>query len=171
MRIYLIGFMGSGKSYTGRRLAEYLGYPFADLDALIESREGKSISLIFEQDGEEHFRAIEADVLRATQALSTAIIACGGGTPCYHDNMQWMNDQGMTVFLDVPENILLERLEREADHRPVLQTGTSIRAVIQSKLSERRSFYEQAHLLLKPQDGNEDVARLISQHHLVITGH
>lgn len=171
MRIYLIGFMGSGKSYISKRLAKHLGYPFTDLDELIEARAGKSIAEIFDQEGESSFRQLEAQALRDTQALSIAVIACGGGTPCYSDNMTWMNEQGMTVFLDVPEEILEKRLKNEADHRPVLLGGKSIRDVIKSKLAERRSFYEQAHLHIEVADEDTDVAGLISQHRLQITGH
>lgn len=171
MRIYLIGFMGSGKSYTSKRLAHRLGYPYTDLDELIESRAGKSITNIFAEDGEASFRKIEAETLRATRIFPTAVIACGGGTPCYHDNISWMNEQGMTVFLDVPAEILEQRLKNEADHRPVLQGGKSICETIQQKLAERRSFYEQAHLHIETEDEQTDVAELISQYQLEITGH
>lgn len=171
MRIYLVGFMGSGKSHVSKQLAMYLGFPFVDLDHLIEAHAGKHITAIFQQEGEASFRKTEAAILRKTQLFQNAVIGCGGGTPCYHDNMSWMNEHGMTVFLDVDEAILERRLEQEADTRPLLQTGESIQSIIHAKLSERRSFYEQAHLNLAISDEQTNVAQLISEHFFNIIGH
>ena len=96
-RIFLTGFMGSGKSYTGRRLSEALGIPFIDLDHWIEDQEGQSIQAIFEKSGEAAFRQIEREALHQMIAYEQAVIACGGGAPCFFDNMEWMNRHGITV--------------------------------------------------------------------------
>ena len=99
MKIFLTGFMGSGKTYWGRIWSRQLGLDFYDLDELIEKKEGKTISTIFEKEGEDHFRKLEATALKAFAETENGIIACGGGTACFNDNMQWMNEQGVTVFL------------------------------------------------------------------------
>jgi len=96
-RFYLIGFMGSGKSFLGRRLANALQLPFLDLDDYLEEWSGRSIPRIFEESGEEAFRKLESEALRDTARLPSAVIACGGGTPCFGDNMAWMNAHGITT--------------------------------------------------------------------------
>ncbi|RME94383.1 MAG: shikimate kinase, partial [Bacteroidetes bacterium] len=115
-RIYLVGFMGSGKSHVGYRLGQQLGLPFLDLDRRIEIEQRKSIRDIFEQEGADHFRQIERRVLHDTCYYPPYVIATGGGAPCFFDNMDWMVHHGLTIFLDVPEDILLERLSRARAH-------------------------------------------------------
>lgn len=144
--IYLTGFMGCGKSYTGTRLAERLGLPFIDLDAKIERSAGKTINDLFAHDGEAAFRALEAKTLRATAEAPPAVVATGGGAPCYHDGMDWMNDHGATIFLDPPLEVLLARLEEGRDHRPLLQTGAALEDFVATKLAIRRPVYEEAQI-------------------------
>lgn len=140
--------MGSGKSYVGSRLATELGLPFIDLDTEIEATAGKPITAIFAEDGEAEFRRLETEALRATAARPAFVLATGGGAPCFHNNMDWMNANGTTVFLDPDLEVLLARLEGGRDHRPVLQSGTALRQLVVEKLATRRPIYEQAAICL-----------------------
>ncbi|HEX2683637.1 MAG TPA: shikimate kinase, partial [Ferruginibacter sp.] len=98
-KIFLVGFMGSGKTYWGRIWAQAYQLAFYDLDEVIEQDQGKTVAEIFKTYGEDRFRQIEAGTLRSFSEKNNCIVACGGGTPCFHDNMQWMNEQGTTVYL------------------------------------------------------------------------
>lgn len=161
-RIFLTGFMGSGKSYTGQRLAELLGLPFIDLDAEIESRAGQTITAIFAERGEAAFRVTERDVLRELAGGEAFVLSTGGGAPCFHDNMRWMNQRGTTVFLDPPVSVLLGRLEAGREQRPLLQNTGELEAFISQKLAFRRPDYEKAAIQLCLADPTADVARLLS---------
>lgn len=153
-KIYLTGFMGSGKSYVGSRLATELGLPFIDLDAEIEANAGKPITAIFADDGEAAFRRLETEALRATAAQPAFVLATGGGAPCFHGNMAWMNANGTTVFLDPDLEVLLARLEAGRDHRPVLQSGKELRQLVVEKLAARRPIYEQAAIRLSGKEAD-----------------
>lgn len=148
--MYLVGFMGSGKSFWGRQLAARLGCSFIDLDAMIELETGLSISEIFATKGEGTFRTIEADCLRKIDLGTKPVVATGGGTPCFFDNMEWMNHHGLTIFLDVPVPVLADRLRTDTAPRPLLDglEGEALTNLIASRLAARRSFYEQARLIL-----------------------
>lgn len=171
--IFLIGFMGSGKSFTGRRLAQRLALPFIDLDELIEQEAGRSIPRIFQEDGEAAFRKLEAETLRSLENRTPAVIACGGGTPCFHDNMEWMNTHGLTVFLDPPVAVIADRLQREMDHRPLLQglTAGALQSFIEARLQERRPFYQQATVIYRDGASGGDPATELARHLLDSTGH
>lgn len=148
-RIYLIGFMGAGKTTVGRLLAGLLGYQFTDLDAQIEETEGMSITEIFDQKGEAYFREIEAQCLRQTQEHTNIIVATGGGTPCYGHNMKWMNEQGVTIFLHVSPHILAKRLRRAMLHRPLVagfENKHKLLTYIENKLLERQYYYAQSQI-------------------------
>jgi shikimate kinase len=165
MRIYLIGFMGSGKSHTGKLLAAKLGIPAIDLDEQIETRAGKTISDLFQTLGEDRFRALEQQALHATSQLEHAVISCGGGTPCFFDNMQWMNDHGLTIYLHTKETLLLERLEKESAMRPILaQTNPlSLAEHIHQLLEKRLTWYLQAQIVYHQHQNGEDVAGFLYQ--------
>lgn len=157
MRVFLIGFMGSGKSYSGKRLAAALGCDFYDLDALIEDREGASVAWIFEEKGETYFRELERQTLHETSNRERAVISCGGGTPCFFDNMDWMNAQGVTVWLDPPAELVLRRLQRKPHKRPLLaglETDEQWLAFIAKKMEERRPFYSRAQIVYR-QEGED----------------
>ena len=156
--------MGSGKSYVGARLALLLGLPFIDLDERIESAAGKSISAIFANEGEGMFREYERQALRACEKMEAAVIATGGGTPCFHEGMDWMNAHGITVFLDPTLSILLARLEHGREHRPLLQTQEAFRENITRRLDARRPIYEKAQLQLRVTDPKADVARYLYEY-------
>src|SRR3954466_2665456 len=120
-KIFLIGMMGSGKSYWAEKLKKKLKVPAYDLDALIEMMEEKSVQEIFAEDGEEYFRKAEAKMLRLFAEKKQFILSCGGGTACYNDNMKWMNKQGITIWIDEPVEVLSERLSKEKSHRPLIK--------------------------------------------------
>lgn len=139
--------MGAGKSSLGKRLAEGLGCAFYDLDRLIEKGEGMDIPTIFEKKGEAVFRELEAKHLRNTVHLPTSIIATGGGAPCFLQNMEWMNGQGLTIYLQASADTILQRLRKEKSGRPLLaeKTEFELETYIEELLSKRERFYLSAH--------------------------
>jgi len=172
-RIYLIGFMGSGKSSTGRALARHLDLPFLDLDEVIERACGLTIPQLFARRGEDSFRRLEAKVLRSTVDYPEAVIACGGGTPCQHGNLEWMNKHGLTVYLNSPVEVLLERLEHAAEERPLLKDKTpeEREAFIRQKLTERLPYYEKASVLFETSDYGEAAAAALADNLQQVVGH
>jgi shikimate kinase len=120
MKIYLIGMPGSGKTTLGKQLSQSLSMPFIDLDKEIESRENESIENLFRSKGEDYFRVKESEVLRELAATDTSfVMATGGGAPCFFNNMETLNSTGLTVFLDVPIDVLTKRVEKSTK-RPLL---------------------------------------------------
>src|SRR5436190_1599204 len=123
MKIFLIGFMGTGKTHWGKRLSEKLHIPFFDLDEQIAEHEKKSITQIFAENGEEYFRLLEKDVLHIVSNYhKNFILACGGGTPCYYNNIDFINDQGISVWLNTTVDLLCQRLAKEKDKRPLISS-------------------------------------------------
>lgn len=173
MQIFLIGFMGSGKSFTGHQLARHLGREFIDLDELITLKEGRSVRAIFEQRGENYFRATEASTLRQTLGYPPAVIACGGGTPCFNDSMAWMNQNGLTIFLDTDPQVLFQRLTMGKAHRPLIRgmSDQELKQYIQNKLNEREPYYKQASIIYRQQTGEENVAAELAHQFTNIIGH
>lgn len=148
-RIYLLGYMGSGKSFSGKRLAKQLGYQFMDLDTLIEEEAGMSIPRIFEEHGEAFFRQLEAAILRKTKDVQRAVISCGGGTPCFHANMAWIKATGFSIYLKATPFLLAERLLPEMSHRPLIRDldPTQLEDFIREKLADREPYYLQADMI------------------------
>ena len=142
--LYLIGMMGSGKSSTGRPLAERLGYGFVDADAVIEQVAGSSIPEIFERDGEDSFRDLETQVLRSISERHSLVVATGGGIVTRSENWGMMH-QGIVIWLDVERDQLLLRLQRDSTRRPLLQVNDPGEAV-DSILGQRRPLYNEADL-------------------------
>jgi len=155
--------MGCGKSYLGKRLAEKLNWQFMDMDAYLEGKESKTISQIFAEGGEPLFRELEKNYLTATADFEKTVIATGGGCPCFHDNMEWMDISGQTIYLKTPVPILVERLQAETAHRPLLanKTKEELAAFIEAKLAERAPIYEQAQVVFEYQTGREGVTELL----------
>ncbi len=150
MLLFLIGFMGSGKTYWGKQWAQQTGMRFYDLDEVIEQQEGASIADLFERHGEAWFRQKETETLYQFEGRENCIIACGGGTPCFNSNMQWMNTQGRTVYLYATTEQIVERLQNETDKRP-LAKGLQLADLynfVEQKLKERTPFYSQAKNIL-----------------------
>jgi len=147
MKIFLIGFMGSGKTHWGGLLSEKLGIRFFDLDEQVTEHAGKSIAEIFSTEGEEQFRLKEKDVLHLiTESHESFVMACGGGSPCYFNNIDYMNQAGTTVWINVSLDILFERLVKEKDKRPLIKdlSAEQLRAFINKKFADRKIYYEQA---------------------------
>ena len=166
MKIFLIGFMGSGKSLIGRLLAEKLSLDFIDLDQAIEEKYGGSIASFFSERGEKQFRDMEAAYLRETELLRNIVIATGGGTPCFYGNLDWMNDNGLTIFLSVPPQIIAQRLEREYVHRPLLKgkSEKEFAQFIEEKLESRMAFYESAQFVCHAHNNAEDIVCGIAEY-------
>lgn len=151
MRIYLIGFMGCGKSSFGKRLARKLEYPFVDLDADIEHETGQSLDDYFETYGEAQFRRTERQALLRTLSLPKAVIATGGGTPCFEDNMDVMNAEGVSVYLRMSPLSLAHRLQKAQTKRPLLKDlhEKELLPYIREKLNEREAYYLKSHCIIK----------------------
>ena len=160
-RIYLIGFMGSGKSHIGQLLSSAMGLHYIDLDKEIEKKD-MSISEIFEKKGEDYFRKLEREALLKTSALEKTIIACGGGTPCFFDNMEWLNRNGITVFLNPAIEILIERLINEREKRPLLlkKSDNEILNYIIELLKTRMQFYQKADFEIQEADEIKIITRI-----------
>lgn len=149
MIIYIVGYMASGKTTFGKALAGRLDVPFVDLDEFIEEHEGMAVSEIFAQKGEEGFRNIEKIRLReASQSHPNCVISCGGGTPCHFDNMEFLNQNGLTVFLETSTPVLISRLQDENAKRPLVagMSDDEIRQKVLSQLCERLPHYMEAKL-------------------------
>ena len=147
--LYIIGFMGSGKTTAGQKLASLLGWSFIDLDRKIEEHTGMKIPEIFSKSGEEHFRNIEAEILRSITTGSNTVVATGGGAPCYKDNMEFMLSTGLTLYLKMTSPQLASRLSASNDERPLIKNleGRDLLDFIEMKLSEREEWYEKSHLI------------------------
>jgi shikimate kinase len=160
--IYIIGFMGSGKSTAGKKLASLLNWTFIDLDKNIEEFTGKSIPEIFSQEGESYFRELETRLLRNLKTHSHTIISTGGGTPCHSDNMDFMLDTGLTVYLKLTPGQLKSRLAESKGDRPLIKDlkTTELQPFIEKKLADRRDWYERSELIVEGID--LDVNQLLS---------
>jgi shikimate kinase len=154
MKVFLTGFMGSGKTTIGKKLANYLKYEFIDLDKLIESQTGMTIVSYFAAHGEEVFRETEREILQQTDYPPNVIVATGGGAPCYSDNMEWMNANGKVAYLSLSPAALASRLEHSTADRPLIRglRGDDLVNFIKSKLEEREVFYNQAQYIISASD-------------------
>ncbi|MBC7744181.1 MAG: shikimate kinase [Flavobacterium sp.] len=154
MKIFLVGFMGSGKSSLGRKLAHYINYHFLDLDKLIEAKVQMTIAEYFALYGEGSFRQLEKDVLQSSEYGVNTIIATGGGSPCYFDNINWMNQQGKTVYLSMKAASLADRLINSKRERPLIQGFNHEELVnyIKTKLEGREVYYRQAQFMVSGTD-------------------
>jgi shikimate kinase len=149
MKIFLIGFMGSGKTTLGRKLAARMGCEFIDLDHKLEQQVELSIAEYFSIFGEAAFRTLESEVLKKTIYPDNVIVSTGGGLPCYFDNMEWMKENGKVIYIKLSPKTLADRLESGKEERPLLQDkhGDDLIAFIEQKLAEREGFYSQANII------------------------
>ena len=145
-RIILIGYMGAGKTTVGKALSQSLALPFYDLDWYIEERYRRTIPQIFAENGENGFREIEQKVLHEVAEFENVIISCGGGTPCFFDNMEYMNSVSQTVYLHASNETILEHLKMSRGRRPLLEgkTPEELKIYVENQLKEREPFYSQA---------------------------
>ncbi len=149
-RIFLIGYMGAGKTTVGKALAKTAGLQFYDLDWYIEGRMRKTVPQIFAELGEEGFRRIEHRLLHEVAEFENVIISCGGGTPCFFDNIDYMNKQGQVVYLKVTPEVLCKHLKMGKTERPLLKgkTEEELLTFVTTQLASRSPFYEQANYTL-----------------------
>ncbi|MFC2700468.1 shikimate kinase [Segatella oris] len=149
-RIILIGYMGAGKTTVGKALAKELRMPFYDLDWYIESRMHKTVKAIFDERGEAGFRKIEHNMLHEVAEFEDIIISCGGGTPCFFDNIDYMNRQGETVYLKATPEVLYGHLKMGKTIRPLLlnKTADEVQVFIREQLAQREPYYSKAKHVL-----------------------
>lgn len=145
-RIFIIGYMGAGKTTVGKTLAKELNIEFYDLDWYIEARMRKTVKQIFDEQGEEGFRRIENNMLHEVGEFENVIVSCGGGTPCFFDNMDFMNRQGETVYLKATPEVLYGHLKMGKTIRPLLlnKTPEEVQVFIKEQLQKREAFYTKA---------------------------
>jgi len=153
--LYLVGMMGSGKTSTGKPLAERLGYGFVDADAVLEQVAGCTISEIFERDGEEEFRGLETQVMRSISERHSLVVATGGGVVTRTENWGMMH-QGIVIWLDVERRQLLQRLQSDSTQRPLLMTGDPAET-LDEILKQRRPLYDEADLTVVIESESADV--------------
>ena len=163
MKVFLIGYMASGKSTLGKALAGALMLPFIDLDVEIERTEGTSISEIIDSKGELHFRKIESGVLNELlEQNDTGVFALGGGTPVFYNHMELLNAEGKTIFLDVPVGELAKRLEGDIK-RPLIQNKEDVAEFVAKHMFERRPYYSQAkHRIAGPSISVEELKAVLN---------
>ena len=165
-KIFLVGMMGSGKSYWAKKLSKKLHCGGYDLDNVVEINEEKTIAEMFAEDGEDYFRKAEAKVLRWFAQKKIFVLATGGGTPCFNDNMAWMNKHGITVWLDEPIETLVQRLQPEKAHRPLIKNleDDELAAFLTTKRADREPFYSQATYTLTGNIADKSFANILTAH-------
>ncbi len=149
MRIYLTGYMYSGKTTVGHKLATRLGYQWIDLDQMLETTFHTTVPIFFKRYGEEAFRKIEQKLLHSTAERDSIVISTGGGTPCHFDNIEWMNLHGTSVYFDVTIETLLRRASQSKKPRPILagMTEEERSLYIRQQLSQRLPYYQKANII------------------------
>lgn len=169
MRIFLIGFMGSGKTFWGQRLSEHYGILHIDLDEYIATREGKSISDLFAESGETIFRQLEKKYLSELIATKNhLLLSTGGGTPCFFNNMDLMNASGPTIYLRCTPELLFTRLRHEQSVRPLLADTRveDLKRRISSLLQEREPHYQKSQHILETDQTNDSTFEQIIQRYV-----
>ncbi len=166
--IFLIGFMGCGKTTLGRKLANRLNCPFIDLDHVLEAQEGMSIASYFSRFGEDTFRLLESEVLKETTYPENVVVSTGGGLPCFFDNIEWMNAHGKTIYIKLSPKTLASRLENEKEERPLLREkhGEDLVNFIAQKLAERDVYYNKATIIADGLSLNAEKAEELIKGHL-----
>lgn len=156
--LVLVGMPGSGKSTLGKALAKKLGLPFIDLDHKLEEREGCSIPELFESRGEAYFRQRESELLKEVLKVpSPFVLATGGGTPCFFDNMQHIREHAVSVYLEVNWPLLAQRLAQQPGQRPLLKglSAAEFTNSLEEKFGWRILYYQQAQIILKVEEGKD----------------
>jgi len=152
MLIFLIGLPGSGKTTLGKQLAKQLHYVFSDLDEAIVKTQQSTIEEIFLNEGETTFRLYESQCLKAYDKEDNIIVSTGGGAPCFHQNMEWMNENGLSIFLNPPLTELAKRLKAsDNSHRPMLKgkSENDLLSFLETKIKERSLFYSQSKITIE----------------------
>ena len=153
-RIYLVGYMGAGKTTAARRLAHRLGWETVDTDALFEEKYKISVCDFFNKYDEALYRKLESEVLKATESLESTVISTGGGTACYFDNMEWMNQHGLTVFMRISPQAAVDRVIHSRHKRPLVEgkSEEELTEFVNRHYASRMPFYEQAKITVKSED-------------------
>lgn len=160
--IFLVGMPSSGKSTLGRRLARALDYAFIDLDKLIVLDQKRTIPEIFTQEGEDYFRKVEQKILRDTRPNQSLVVATGGGAPCFFGNMDFIKDNGLSVFLNVaPSELAARILNHDRDDRPLLSGVKNLEDELRARLAMRLSHYSRADIMINEQSSVEEIMDLI----------
>jgi len=167
VKIYLIGYMGCGKSTMGRKLAQRLNLCFIDLDKYIEERNFRTVPTIFAEEGEEGFRMCEKKALEEIADFENLVVATGGGAPCFFENMELMNRTGVTIYIAPPTDVLVERLLKSKNERPLIKgkSREELTRFIDENLQKRAPFYERASLIIRDKHNLDvdDVLRLLEK--------
>jgi len=150
MRIFLVGYMGAGKTTIGNLLAEKFNWSFLDIDCFIENRYHKTITAIFEEKGESGFREIEQRALQEICGFEKVVVSTGGGLPCFFDNMDLMNRKGKTIYLRASIEELIKRIDYNKQKRPLIKEKSSeeLHDFVETSLKKRETFYNQAALII-----------------------
>jgi shikimate kinase len=167
VKVFLIGLMGSGKTYWAVKLGALLNIHVFDLDKEIEKSENKNVAEIFAEKGEDYFRMKENEILKSFANKKHFVLSTGGGAPCFYDNMEWMNLYGITVWIDDSIEKIVERLVKEKSHRPLIAAlnDNELNAFLTDMLNKRRAFYSQAKIHLNGNNINEEyLLKIISPH-------
>ena len=153
-RIYLVGYMGAGKTTAAKRLAQRLGWEVADTDALFEEKYKISVDDFFQKYDEPLYRKLESEVLKNTENLKNTVISTGGGTACYFDNMDWMNQHGLTVFMRISPQAAVDRVLHSRHKRPLVRgkSEEELMEYVEWHYASRLQFYEQAQITVKSED-------------------
>ena len=161
-RIYLVGYMGAGKTTTARRLAHRLGWEVVDTDALFEEKYKISVNDFFNKYDEPLYRKLESAVLKETETLENVVVSTGGGTACYFDNMDWMNSHGLTVFMRISPEAAVDRVIHSRHKRPLVEgkSEEELTEFVKQHYASRIPFYEQAKITVKSE--NLDLEALLS---------
>ena len=162
-RIFLIGYMGAGKTTLGKAFAKEMNLSFVDQDWYIEERFHKTVQEIFAERGEQGFRELERQILHEIAEFENVVISTGGGAPCFFDNMDFMNQKGETVFLNVSPEVLFHRLKLASHSRPILRgkSNDELKAFIVKALDKRKPFYSKAKYVFNA-DELEDINQIKS---------
>lgn len=148
-KVFLIGFMGCGKSTLGRHLAQALGWDFIDLDNYFENKFKTTVSLFFAEFGEDGFRDAERSALYDLKSKTKAVVATGGGAPCFFDNIDFMNEHGVTIYMKTSPEVLAQRLSNSRNVRPLVKgkSGDELIRFIKEKLNSRETYYNKAQVI------------------------
>ena len=160
-RIYIVGYMGAGKTTAARRLAQRMGWEVVDTDALFEEKYKISVNDFFNKYDEPLYRKLESEVLKATESLDHVVVSTGGGTACFFDNMDWMNRHGLTVFLRISPQAAVDRVIHSRHKRPLVEgkSEEELTEFVNQHYASRLPFYEQARITAKSEDF--DIERLM----------
>ncbi|KWW38804.1 MAG: shikimate kinase [bacterium F083] len=153
-RIYIVGYMGAGKTTAARRLAQRMGWEVVDTDALFEEKYKISVNDFFNKYDEPLYRKLESEVLKATESLDHVVVSTGGGTACFFDNMDWMNQHGLTVFLRISPQAAVDRVIHSRHKRPLVEgkSEEELTEFVNQHYASRLPFYEQARITAKSED-------------------